>query len=143
MVTDDALPRGSIVTVTWTKLNGPGAVTFADEHAATTTATFSLPGIYTLRLSATDTEFTTSDDMVVNVSKNEPPVVNAGADLEMTLPNTAALGGTATDDGLPRGQHARSLLERGERAGSRRLPRLSRRRDASPYSTRPARTFCG
>jgi RHS repeat-associated protein len=102
-VADDALPRGSTVTSTWSVVGGPGAVTFADPHAVATTAAFGAPGVYTLRLSASDTEFTVSDDVVVTVLKNEPPVVNAGPDQEFALPNVAALGGTATDDGLPRG----------------------------------------
>lgn len=102
-VTDDALPRGSTVTSTWTKVSGPGAVTFADPHAAATSAAFDAPGTYTLRLSADDTELTVSDDVVVNVLQNEPPVANAGPDMEVTLPGTAALNGAATDDGLPAG----------------------------------------
>jgi len=32
---------------------------------------------------------------------NQPPVVNAGSDQVITLPNAAALNGTVTDDGLP------------------------------------------
>ncbi|MET0645080.1 MAG: RHS repeat-associated core domain-containing protein [Pyrinomonadaceae bacterium] len=102
-VTDDALPRGSSVTVTWNFVAGPAAVTFADRHAAATAATFSLPGTYTLRLSATDTEFTVSDEVVVTVLSNEAPVVNAGPDLEVTLPSVVALAGAATDDGQPQG----------------------------------------
>ena len=102
-VTDDALPRGSTVTSTWSLLSGPGTVTFADPHAVATVANFSGPGVYTLRLTASDTEFTVFDDVVVTVLKNEPPLVNAGPDQEVTLPNVAMLNGTATDDGLPRG----------------------------------------
>lgn len=34
---------------------------------------------------------------------NQPPVVNAGADQTITLPATATLTGTVTDDGLPTG----------------------------------------
>lgn len=100
---DDGLPAGSTLTVAWTKVSGPGAVTFADPHAVATTATFGGAGAYTLRLCASDTEFNVCDDVVINVLKNEPPVVNAGPDLEVTLPSVAALNGTATDDGLPRG----------------------------------------
>lgn len=103
-VTDDALPRGSPVTVAWSVVDGPGEVTFADPSAAATTATFSVPGVYTLRLSADDTEFTVSDDVVVTVLKNEAPSANAGPDATITLPtDTATLAGTATDDGLPTG----------------------------------------
>ena len=37
-------------TYGWTRLSGPGAVTFADSAAAVTTATFSAPGEYVLQL---------------------------------------------------------------------------------------------
>ena len=36
--------------VAWTKVSGPGEVTFADSHAATTTATFGTAGEYSLKL---------------------------------------------------------------------------------------------
>lgn len=102
-VADDALPSGSNVTSTWSVASGPGTVAFADPHVVATTATFGGPGVYTLRLCASDTELTACDEVVITVLKNEPPVVNAGPDLEVTLPNVAALNGMATDDGLPRG----------------------------------------
>jgi RHS repeat-associated protein len=102
-VTDDGLPRGSVVTTTWSVVNGPGAVTFADPSAAVTTASFSVPGVYTLRLSASDTELTVSDDVVITVLQNEAPSVAAGPDQEITLPSTTTLNGTASDDGMPSG----------------------------------------
>jgi RHS repeat-associated protein len=102
-VTDDALPRGSTVTTQWSVLSGPGPVTFADPTSAATSAAFTAPGTYTLRLTASDTEFTVHDDLVVTVLKNEPPTVEAGPDRELTLPETASLEAVATDDGLPRG----------------------------------------
>jgi uncharacterized protein len=40
------------VTVAWSKESGPGTVTFADAAAGTTTATFSTPGAYVLKLTA-------------------------------------------------------------------------------------------
>ena len=55
-VSDDALPRGSTLTVNWSVVSGPGNVTFADANATTTTATFSAPGSYILKLTANDTE---------------------------------------------------------------------------------------
>lgn len=56
-VTDDGLPSPpGKVTVLWTKISGPGEVTFADPAAINTTATFSVPGVYVLELVATDME---------------------------------------------------------------------------------------
>ncbi len=103
VVTDDALPAGSTVTSTWSVVSGPGPVVFANPHAALTSASFTNPGTYTLRLTATDTEFTVFDELLVQVLLNQPPVVNAGPDQQITLPGTAILNGTASDDGLPRG----------------------------------------
>jgi RHS repeat-associated protein len=103
VVADDALPRGATVTTTWSVVSGPGTVAFTDPHSAATTAVFSAPGAYTLRLSASDTEFTVSDDVVITVLKNDPPVVQAGADQEIALPHGVTLNGTATDDGYPTG----------------------------------------
>jgi RHS repeat-associated protein len=103
VITDDGMPHGSTVTSTWSVVNGPGPVVFGNANAPVTTASFTTPGLYTLRLRATDTEFTVSDEMAVTVLLNQPPTANAGPDQEITLPGTAALNGTATDDGLPRG----------------------------------------
>jgi DUF1680 family protein len=40
--------------ITWSKESGPGEVTFADEHGLETTAKFSAPGRYVLKLTAND-----------------------------------------------------------------------------------------
>ena len=50
-------------TVLWTKISGPGAVTFANAAAAFTTATFSEAGVYALRLTANDGQKTAFDEM--------------------------------------------------------------------------------
>lgn len=103
-VSDDGLPRGSTVTVNWSVVSGAGNVTFADANAATTTATFSSPGQYILKLTASDTEFTVEDQLTITVfPENQPPTANAGADQTIRLPNVAQLNGTVTDDGFPNG----------------------------------------
>jgi RHS repeat-associated protein len=102
--TDDGLPTGSTLTVTWTKVSGPGTVTFGNEHQATTTASFSAPGPYVLQLSASDSQLSNSSNTTVTVNPaNQPPTVNAGANQTITLPATATLNGSASDDGLPTG----------------------------------------
>src|SRR6266487_251484 len=97
--TDDGLPNPpAALTYTWSKVSGPGSVTFANRNAASTTATFSVGGIYTLKLTANDSALSGSDTVVVTVNKR--PVVNAGPD--QTVPVlSATLSGSATDDGLP------------------------------------------
>ena len=63
-------------------------------------AIFSDAGTYVLRLTATDTALSAFDEVTVTVDpRNQPPVVNAGTDQNIRLPNTAALSGSATDDG--------------------------------------------
>src|SRR4029453_16764835 len=103
--TDDGLPTPpGTLTTTWSKASGPGTVSFGDPSALSTTATFSAAGTYVLRLTADDSALQTSDDLTVTVnatSGNQAPVVNAGSDQTVTLPNSANLSGTATDDGLP------------------------------------------
>ncbi|MEW6127269.1 MAG: PKD domain-containing protein, partial [Acidobacteriota bacterium] len=102
-VTDDGLPNSQL-TYSWSKVSGPGEVTFADASALTTTATFSIAGTYVLRLTASDTVSTSYDEITVTViPQNQAPEVNAGADLIITLPNAASLTGSASDDGLPTG----------------------------------------
>jgi hypothetical protein len=107
VVTDDGLPAGGTLVVSWSQVSGPGTVSLANASAAVTTATFSEPGTYVLRLSATDSELGSSDEVTITVKParvNQAPVVNAGADQTVTLPvNTLILNGTVSDDGLPAG----------------------------------------
>jgi uncharacterized protein len=55
----------------WRKQSGPGAVTFADAKARVTTAAFSAPGAYVLRLTGRSGESTASS--VLNVTAETPP----------------------------------------------------------------------
>jgi hypothetical protein len=68
-VSDDGLPNppGS-VTTSWTKQSGPGTVTFGNANAADTTASFSATGTYVLRLTASDSVLSSSDDVTITVS---------------------------------------------------------------------------
>ena len=103
-VSDDGRPNATPST-TWTEVSGPGTVTFANAAAVDTTASFSTDGTYVLRLAANDGALTTTDDVTVTVQPappvNQPPAVNAGPDQTITLPATAALDGTVSDDGRP------------------------------------------
>ncbi|MCZ7649484.1 MAG: Ig-like domain-containing protein [Planctomycetota bacterium] len=105
-VGDDGLPNPpGAVTVTWSKLSGPGAVTFGNANAIATSASFSVAGTYTLRLTASDSQLSASDDVTVIVNPAPPvnaaPAVSAGPDLAVTLPASATLDGAVSDDGLP------------------------------------------
>lgn len=68
-VTDDGLPNPpGAVTCTWSKVSGPGTVTFANAASASTTATFSVAGTYVLRLTANDSALSASDDVQITVN---------------------------------------------------------------------------
>ena len=65
--TDDGRPvPPNRLTFTWSKVSGAGDVTFASTSAVTTTATFSMPGTYVLRLTADDGELQSHDDVTVH-----------------------------------------------------------------------------
>jgi hypothetical protein len=69
-VSDDVLPDGRALSLSWSKVSGPGAVIFADASAAVTTARFEVEGVYVLRLTANDTQLTGSDEVIVTVGGN-------------------------------------------------------------------------
>jgi hypothetical protein len=99
-VSDDGLPNPpGTLTTTWSKLSGPGNVTFGNASAVDTTASFSASGVYVLRLTADDSQLSASDSITIRV--NGPPSVNAGPDQAIALPASASLDGTVSDDGLP------------------------------------------
>ena len=101
--TDDGLPNppGNL-TLAWSMASGPGTATFDQSNAAVTGVTFSAPGNYVLKLSASDGQYTSSSSINIATSAvNHAPIVNAGKNFAINLPNIATLIGTATDDGLP------------------------------------------
>ncbi len=103
-VADDGLPEGSALAYRWVKLDGPGFVHFEDVEALTTEANFTVPGVYTLQLSASDGEHTAVDTVVVTVERNEAPQVFAGVDaMVRSTAESFQLQAVASDDGIPRG----------------------------------------
>jgi RHS repeat-associated protein len=107
IVSDDGLPLGSSVSITWKKDSGPGIVTFSNPNAAVTTASFSTPGFYALSFNADDSEYASTTPFYVSVNSpnsNQAPVVDAGPDRSIVLPtNSTTLNGNVADDGLPAG----------------------------------------
>lgn len=76
VVTDDGLPNPpAAVTSNWSQLSGPGTVTFADPASPASTATFSEPGTYELRLTADDGALTASDEVTVTVEPAPPTTI--------------------------------------------------------------------
>jgi hypothetical protein len=70
------------------------------------------PGTYLLRLTASDSELTSSSDVTITISANQAPVVSAGDSQQVTFPGTANLKGAATDDGLPAGSTLSTFWEK-------------------------------
>ena len=102
--TDDGLPNPpGTLTTTWTRFSGPGTVSFANASALNTSASFSVDGTYVLRLTVSDGQFSSTDDVAITVSPvpNAAPFANAGTDQSIELPSSASLQGSASDDGLP------------------------------------------
>jgi hypothetical protein len=66
---DDGLPAPpATLTTTWSRVSGPGTVTFDNANALSTSATFSVAGAYVLRLTAFDSVLTSTDDVTVTVN---------------------------------------------------------------------------
>jgi len=59
--------------VVWSKLSGPGKVKFADQHSPVTTATFSAPGDYKLKLTAGRGSLSASSILKVKAEIPPPP----------------------------------------------------------------------
>jgi hypothetical protein len=76
-VSDDGQPTPpGALTLSWTRVSGPGTVTFSAPTAATTNASFSIAGAYVLRLTASDGALSASDDVAITVNA---PVLLVGA----------------------------------------------------------------
>jgi len=98
-VNDDNFSGLGDILIRWSKVNGPGTVTFANATNENTTASFDAPGIYVLRLTADDGFFVSWDELVMTV--NAPPVVRAGPELTNNFPASVGLAGYVSDDALP------------------------------------------
>lgn len=64
-VSDDGMPAA--VEQLWSMVSGPGTASFESPTATTTAVTFSTPGNYVLRIVATDSQFTVSDQITIVV----------------------------------------------------------------------------
>jgi hypothetical protein len=101
-VTDDGLPLDAQRSYSWTVVSGPGAVLFSAPAALSTQATFGAAGTYVLRLSASDTQLTGSDDVtVVLLPPNQAPTVDARPDRQIQSDELLTIEGAVNDDGLP------------------------------------------
>ncbi len=80
--------------ITWAPGGGPGTVTFADASLASTTASFSTAGVYTLTLSADDGQYLITDEIVITATGSGGGTIPA-ADFYFSIANngTYNIGG--------------------------------------------------
>lgn len=102
------------ITVTGTASDASGILSVTvNGTAATGTTSWSRaitlsPGSNTITVVARDNspaqnQTTRSITVTYNAPANQPPTVDAGPDQTITMPNSATLAGSVTDDGLPNG----------------------------------------
>jgi hypothetical protein len=85
-VSDDGLPVGSALSINWSKVSGPGTVTFGSATQSASTASFSASGTYVLQLQASDSQYTVNSNVTVTVlAANLAPVVQAGTNQTVNL----------------------------------------------------------
>jgi hypothetical protein len=92
---------GTIVSYSWNKISGPQPYVLSSSTLPSVSLSGLAEGSYQFELTVTDNQGAVGKDTVmigVNPAPNQPPVVNAGSDIIITLPaNTASLSGSATD----------------------------------------------
>ena len=100
LASDDGLPAPpGLLSIAWSKLSGPGNVTFSNSNAPLTTATFSASGVYQLRITGNDGAIIRTDDVTITVTNPPPPQISS-TDLVGTNPRSFRLAFTAFG-GLP------------------------------------------
>jgi K319L-like, PKD domain len=91
-VSDDGLPTGGVLSLTWSVVSDSASIIFGNASQATTTATFTVAGSYVLRLTASDSLLSTSDDVTITVnppSQHLPPdPVTVAPPLDRTVATT-------------------------------------------------------
>ncbi len=97
VVTDDGLTGGGIKFTNWTKISGPGTVTFGNANVTNTTASFGADGIYVLKLSASDGQYTNSSLVTIAYNTTLSVALITPADgSTYTVPTNIILQATAS-----------------------------------------------
>ncbi len=96
-VSDDGFPAPSTITTSWSKVSGPGTVSFGNANSVVTTASFSAEGDYVLRLTASDGARSSSSDVSVGVRSTVTMSLSALADAHVRDGSSATTNfGSAT-----------------------------------------------
>ena len=90
-VSDDGQPASpGTLTISWTKVTGPGNVSFGTPNSLVSTATFSSEGDYVLRLTANDGSASSSSDVSIGVHSATTMVLTSTADAHVRDGSSAA-----------------------------------------------------
>ncbi len=101
-VSDDGLPSPPTLSAHWTKVSGPGSVTFGNDQLASTSATFGAAGTYVLRLTADDGQLSAFDDVSITMSPDSGGGSGSGDTPQQIafqnglFPNVSYVGSTDT-----------------------------------------------
>lgn len=135
---DDGLPNPpGVLTVNWSVQSGPGPVEFGNSGVAATSASFSVPGLYTLRLAANDGALTATNDIFVTVEQDQStassslvgtqfvPCMNPSSEVDRESPPicfTLGSDGPVTVQIYSRsGQLIRNLMSENKLSGQHRI----------------------
>ncbi len=109
VVRDDGQPTPAQLTSTWSVVRAPGQVTFADAHQPSTSVTLSAAGEYTLKLTATDGQATSSMTVVIQVLSTRPVTNDRHSHLDIWAGNELRLAGSQ----LPVSTRLQAVLTKG------------------------------
>jgi len=100
-VSDDGKPADPCqVTLTWSKLSGPGTVVFSDTTIEDPTATFGAAGMYELQLCGNDGDKETCSAVMIYIRPNDDPIAHWDFD--------EGSGATVNDDSANNNEGART-----------------------------------
>ncbi|MDR1190321.1 MAG: PKD domain-containing protein [Verrucomicrobiales bacterium] len=85
------------LTVWWEQVSGPSTLTFSDTQSLTPAVTVNVAGEYVVKLTAYDGLSTVSDTARLLFYNNQPPVVNAGPDINDAPRAGLNMAGSAYD----------------------------------------------
>ena len=94
---DDGLPAGSALSNRWSKVSGPGTVTFGNVNQTNSSASFGANGIYVLQLVADDSQYKTTNRVTIAVNTTlSVSLVAPGEGSTYTVPTNFVLQATAS-----------------------------------------------
>ncbi len=101
-VIDDGLPEPANISFAWTKLSGPGIVTFDDSSIINPVVSIDAAGEYVLELSVSDGDKVDSDTVTITVvdSSNNKQLALWSFDSMVSNPGTAVVDDYGSNDGI-------------------------------------------